>query len=140
MPRAKSKAKPTPKPAPKRPRAPKPPPPPRVTVPAAPPKVLADFEPPPDDELAAEAYLHRSLMASYYDAMQDKNLSPRERRKEMRTIAAAAAKAMPRRRLYEAEQLAKRVAEGLEVKEKQKRGAKLVPRPPRDADGPRAPQ
>lgn len=73
--------------------------------------------------------MHTLLVAGMADAAKDKDLSPRERRKELRVFAAAAAKAMPRARLYEAERLVLEYKAELKAKATEKRGAKLVPRP-----------
>jgi hypothetical protein len=106
-----------------------------VTTPSAPPRTIAELGPPPTDPLAAEAWAHSLLIASLADVAADVTLSPRERRKEMRVIAAAAAKAMPRKRLFEAEQLVREFKEQLRTKAAEKRGAKLEPRPTKQAVG-----
>lgn len=74
--------------------------------------------------------MHKMLIASLHDAAVDPSISSTVRRKEMRTISAAAAKLMPRARLWEAEQLIKRDRKELEEL-KTRRGAKLEARPPR---------
>jgi hypothetical protein len=103
-----------------------------VATPAPPPAVIAEVgAPPADDPLAMQAWMHKMLVASMSDIAKDKDLSPRERRKELRTTAAAAAKLMPRARLQHAEQLVLKQLADLEQKQRDRRGAKLekLPRP-----------
>lgn len=102
---------------------------PKVEQPGPPPAALADFKTPPTDPLEANAELHRMLVISAYDAATDEGISPRERRKEIRTITASAAKLMPDARRWQAEQLIKEDRRELEKKASEKRGAKLEPRP-----------
>lgn len=83
---------------------------------------------PPEDPLAAEAWTHALMIAQLAHAAVDPELTPDQRRREVRTIAAAAAKLMPRRRLYEAEQLVKSNLRAL-TEAKARRGAKLERRP-----------
>lgn len=103
----------------------------------APPTAIADMPPPPEDPLAAQAYAHHMLMMMLHNAATDTKISDRERRKEMRTIAASAAKLMPRARLHAAEQRVLRQVAELERKARDRRGAKLEPLPkPRATDAP----
>jgi hypothetical protein len=99
--------------------------------PSAPPAALADFKTPPKDPLAAQAELHRMLVVSAYDAASDGKITAEQRRKEIRTITASAAKLFPDARRWEAEQVIKADRRELEKKASERRGAKLVPRPQR---------
>lgn len=100
-----------------------------VDKPAPPPQSIVDLGAPPDDPLAAQAWLHKVLIASAADAAIDPDISAKERRKELRTISAAAAKLVPHSRLFEAEQMIKRDRAMLEAKTRTKQGAKLRPIP-----------
>lgn len=107
-------------------------------TPSAPPAELAALGAPPDDALAAQAWAHRAVILTMYDAARDTQLPPRERRKELRVLAASAAKLMPNARRWEAEQLIKSDRADLEQRESTKHGARLEPRPARqvpDASG-----
>ncbi len=97
---------------------------------AAPPKALEDLEPPPTDSLEANAYAHRVMMLSLYDAARDATISAKDRRKELRTIASAAAKLTPTTKIWEAVKFIKADRAELDAK-KAERGAKLEPRPRR---------
>lgn len=111
-----------------------PPPAPRsvADTPAPPPSELTAIgAPPPGDSLAQNAWAHEVVIAAMHDAMVDPNISPRERRKELRTLAAAAARLQPDTRRWEAEQLIRRDRAELEQLESDRRGAKLEPRAPR---------
>ena len=94
-------------------------------TPSAPPATLAEFTNAPTDPLEAQAQLHRMLVLTAYDAATDVNISPRERRKELRTITSAAAKLLPDARRWEAEQLIKADRAAIEQRASEKRGAKL---------------
>jgi hypothetical protein len=103
-----------------------------AATPGAPPAELKELGPPPaDDPLKMQAWLHQVLVVSAFDVARDEKLSPRERRKELRTIAASAAKLMPRARLLQAEQLILEDRAQLEKKAHERRGAKLeaLPKP-----------
>jgi hypothetical protein len=102
-----------------------------AATPGAPPKSLKDLGPPPDDPLAQQAYLYKMLVLSAADVANDGDLSPRERRKELRVISAAAQKLMPRSRLHQAEQLVLQNKDDLEKKARDRRGAKLEKLPKR---------
>jgi hypothetical protein len=108
-----------------------PPPPPMgpVDKPSKPPQSIVDLGSPPDDPLAAQAWLHKVLIMSAADAAIDPEISAATRRRELRTIAAAAAKLMPDTRRYEAEQTVLRHRRNLEAKVRAKQGAKLRPIP-----------
>lgn len=97
--------------------------------PAPPPKSIVDLGSPPEDPLAAQAWLHKVLIASAADAAIDPDISAKERRRELRTISAAAAKLVPDVRRYEAEQTVLRARKSLEAKVRAKQGAKLRPIP-----------
>lgn len=108
-----------------------PPPLPPAAKPAPPPQTIAELGPPPADPLAANAWAHRMTLLTMHDAAIDPDLSPRERRKEIRTLAASAAKLIPQSRLFEAESIARGMKADVEAKASEKRGAALVPRPPK---------
>lgn len=110
---------------------PPPPPPPRSPSeqPSPPPAALVQLGDPPKDPLAAQEWLHRAMILSAHDAMIDENISPATRRKELRTISAAAAKLLPHARLYQAEQLIKSDRDELERRRVQRAGATLERRP-----------
>lgn len=93
--------------------------------PSKPPQTIVDLGAPPDDPLAAQAWLHKVLIMSAADAAIDPEISAATRRRELRTIAAAAAKLMPDTRRYEAEQTVLKARRALEAKVRAKQGAKL---------------
>ena len=97
--------------------------------PSKPPQSILDLGAPPPDPLAAQAWLHKVLIASAADAAIDPDISPATRRKELRTISAAAAKLVPHSRLYEAEQLILNDRKQLEAKVRSRVSAKLKPIP-----------
>jgi len=110
----------------------RPPAPPRANVEPAelPPEVIERVGPPPEgDPLAMQSWLHRMIIASAAWTATDTKISSKDRRRELRTIAAAAAKLLPHSRLYEAEQLIKRDRLELERRRRDRAGAKLVARP-----------
>lgn len=120
-PRARRERRSAPAPAAPPARQPKP-----SAVPGPPPPLIAELAAEPStDPLKAQAQLYSIVVASAFDAAKDEKLSPEDRRKEIRTIAAVAAKLIPRTRLWEAEQVIKRDREQLEQRAAQKRGAKL---------------
>lgn len=80
------------------------------------------------DNLEMQALVHAALCASVADVMQDPTISAAERRRELRTISAAAAKSFPYRRLYEAEQLIKADAAKIDARMRERRGATLEKR------------
>lgn len=100
-----------------------------AATPAPPPKELKDLGPPPEDPLQQQAYLYKVLVMSAYDVARDEKLSPRERRKELRTISAAAQKLMPRARLAEAEARVLGYQAEIDKKARERQGAKLEPLP-----------
>lgn len=81
------------------------------------------------DPLERQALVHAALCASIADVLADTKISAAERRRELRTISAAAAKSFPYRRLYEAERIVKRHERELEDRRRDKAGAKLEDRP-----------
>lgn len=93
--------------------------------PSKPPETLVDLGPPPEDALAAQAWLHRAMVLSAADAMLDTEISAATRRRELRTIAIAADKLVPNRDLWEARELIKRDREALEQRARARTGAKL---------------
>lgn len=101
----------------------------RNPPPAAPPAEIANLPAPPGDPLAAQVYAYQVMMLSLHDAAKDTTISARERRKELRTIAASAAKLMPRARLHQAEQLVLNDRAELQKKARDRRGAKLEKMP-----------
>lgn len=110
-----------------------------------PPNVDAAKEPPPPpppelveiskkiaastDNLEMQALVHSALCASIADVLADTKISAADRRRELRTISAAAAKSFPYRRLYEAEQLVKADSAILEDRRRARAGATLEARP-----------
>lgn len=80
------------------------------------------------DNLEMQALVHAALCASIADVLADDKISAAERRRELRTISAAAAKSFPYRRLYEAEQLVKADAAALEVRKRERSAAVLEKR------------
>lgn len=106
--------------------------PPRPTRPedkAAPPSdaMVAMAKDVPDDPLAAMAVLQRMLVQSAREAVLDTDLTPRERRKELRTISVAADRLVPKSRLFEAEQIVLKEKRKLESRDRHRGGAKLQP-------------
>lgn len=99
--------------------------------PSAPPQELQNLGMPPDDPLASQTWMYQALVLSAYDVVRDPKISPRERRKELRTISASAAKLFPRARMHQAEQLIMSDRAELERKSRERRGAKLERRPSR---------
>lgn len=108
-------------------------------APSAPPLEIQKLGAPPDDPLAAQAYLYQLLVISAYDVARDTKISPRERRKELRTITASAQKLMPRARLFQAEQLVLKNKAELEQKARERQGAKLEPLPRKAVPAPAEP-
>lgn len=100
--------------------------------PSPPPADLLALGPPPSDPLEANAWAHRATLLAMHSAAIDERISERERRKEIRTLGAAAAKLIPQVRLWEAEQMIREDRHELERK-RQQREAKLVPRQEADA-------
>ncbi len=100
---------------------------------AAPPKTLAELGPPPADALEANKWAHVAMLFALHDVATDKEISARERRKEMRTIAAAIAKLTPTAEIQEGVEIVRRSRE--EIERKRARGATLEPRPKRKPDG-----
>lgn len=82
------------------------------------------------DPLEGNALAHTALLATMRDVLADVNLSPAARRKELRTIAAAAKDLLPDARRYEAEQIILQDRRELEQKARARRGAKLEAAPP----------
>jgi hypothetical protein len=100
-------------------------------IPGPPPESLAKLGEASSDPLEANAQMHAALVASFFDAAKDPELSARDRRLEMRTISAAAAKLIPNTRLYEAERLIKSDHAELAKKKERRAAGKLQPRAPR---------
>ncbi len=96
---------------------------------AAPPQTLADLGPPPADALLANKWAHNAMLFALHDVATDQNISARERRKEMRTIAASIAKLTPTAEIQEGVEIVRRSREDIE--RKRARGATLEPRPKR---------
>lgn len=101
-------------------------------LPAAPPidhvsKELIALGDPPDDPLAAQAWLHRAMVKASRDAILDENLTAAERRKELRAFAKTAAVLLPDARRWQAEELIGRAAKG--EAERHNRGPDLEPIP-----------
>lgn len=71
---------------------------------------------PPKDSLEAQMRAHELVIAALNDAALDPDLSPRERRREIRVLAQTAGRLVPHRRLYEAEQLIRKDREKLELR------------------------
>jgi hypothetical protein len=94
--------------------------------PSAPPaEVAAIAAKVPTDPLEAMHAAHRLLLETMFDAARDPDITPAERRKELRTIAAAAVKLVPDSRRWESDQLIKEDRHILEKKAAERRGAKL---------------
>lgn len=81
------------------------------------------------DNLEMQSLVHAALCASIADVLADTAISAADRRRELRTISAAAAKSFPYRRLYEAEQLVKADQAKIDSKRRDKAGARLEGRP-----------
>lgn len=93
------------------------------------PKSLEQFTDPPTDPLEAQASLYRMLVLSAYDVAKDKFLTSANRRKELRTIIAAAAKLFPESRRWEVDQLIRSDREAIDKRASEKTGATLEPMP-----------
>lgn len=106
-----------------------------VAQPAPPPQTLSELGAPPSDPLAANAWAHRMVLLAMADAATDQHLSPRERRKELRTLGASAAKLIPHARLHEAEEYIRNARAEVAAKQSEKRKAVLEKRPPRVKPG-----
>lgn len=100
---------------------------------APPPKTLAELGPPPTDALEANKWAHNAMLFALHDVATDKDISPRERRKEMRTIAASIAKLTPTAEIQAGVEIVRGARE--EVERKKPRGATLEKRPKRGGDG-----
>lgn len=105
----------------------------RNPPPSEPPKTLAEIPPPPQDALEANKWAHNAMLFALHDVATDKTINARERRKEMRTIAAAIAKLTPTAEIQEGVEIVRRSRE--EIERKRSRGATLEPRPKRKPDG-----
>ncbi len=81
------------------------------------------------DPLQGNALAHRALLASMADILIDESLTPAQRRKELRTTAAAAKDLLPDARRAEVDRLIKEDRQILEAKSRQRKGAKLEPVP-----------
>lgn len=93
------------------------------------PKSLEQFTEPPSDPLEAQASLYRMLVLSAYDVAKDKFLTSANRRKELRTIIAAAAKLFPESRRWEVDQLIRQDREAIDKRASEKAGATLEQMP-----------
>lgn len=89
------------------------------------PKSLEQFKDPPSDPLHAQAELYRMLVLSAYDAARDPDLSAEDRRKELRTITAAAAKLFPESRRWEVEKLIRQDREAIDKRASEKAGGSI---------------
>jgi len=123
--------------------APPPPPPPPARGLAdgpasSPPPELTALGSPPDDPLEAQAWLHRVMILSAFDAARDTRISDRERRRELRTISSSAAKLLPHAKLWEAVKLIKADRAELDAKQRGRRGAAVVALPTKVASSPAA--
>lgn len=105
----------------------------KLTAGSTPPAALAEIanRTPTDDPLAANATMYELLVAACREVAVDKNLSARDRLLELRTTAAAAAKLLPRTRLFQAEQLVIKNQGEIAKKRNQRAAGKLQPRAPR---------
>jgi hypothetical protein len=90
---------------------------------------LADKMANAKDTLEAATYLFHAVIASGAEALRDGQISAAARRKELRTIAAAADKLQPDARRFEAEQTIKRHRAELDSRRASKKGATMEPRP-----------
>lgn len=90
---------------------------------------LADKMANASDTLEAATFLFHAVIASGAEALRDPSISAAARRKELRTIAAAADKLQPDARRFEAEQTIKRHQQNLEARKANRQGAKLEKRP-----------
>lgn len=81
------------------------------------------------DPLERQTLAHAACLASMADVLADTTISAAERRRELRTIAAAAARLFPYARLYQAEQAVKQQRAELENRKRTRAGAKLEKRP-----------
>jgi hypothetical protein len=91
-----------------------------AAIPAPPPAGFSSMPPPPKDPLAVQQWVGQALAFAIDDTLRDPKLSPRERRKELRTNAAAYAKTVPDMRRWQAEQRAKKFRERLEERASKK--------------------
>jgi hypothetical protein len=120
-------------PAPTLATAPPPPPAPDPrTQPSPPPKELVELARQigqSADALERQTLAHQALLSSMADVLADPTISASERRKEMRVIAAAAARLFPYARLFQAEQTVKQARDDLENRRRQRAGARVERRP-----------
>lgn len=98
--------------------------------PSKPPLTLVSLGAPPDDALGAQNWAHRATILAMHHTMNDPLINERERRKEIRTLATAAAKLMPTSRVWEAEQLIKKWQADIERKQSEKGEPPAEPAPP----------
>lgn len=105
---------------------------------SSPPPELTALGSPPDDPLEAQAWLHRVMVLSAFDAARDTRISDRERRRELRTISSSAAKLLPHAKLWEAVKLIKADRAELDAKQRGRRGAAVVALPVKVASSPPA--
>jgi hypothetical protein len=78
------------------------------------------------DPLAIQDAAYRALAQTFFDAANDKDLSPRERRKELRTISAAMAKLFPESRRWKVDQLIRQDREPIDKRASAKGSPPLV--------------
>ena len=79
---------------------------------------------PPDDPSAAMEWLHRTLVVSAKDAISDTSISAATRRRELRTIAAAARAVYPDASRWKLAQLIQADRDEVEQKRRARAGAK----------------
>lgn len=100
-----------------------------AATPAPPPSVFAGLPARPTDPLQVQQWIGLVIAASIEDTIRDEKLSPRERRRELRTNAAAFAKTVPDTRRWQAELAAKKHRERIEARSRTKGAPPIEPIP-----------
>lgn len=98
-------------------------------APPPPPKELLELGEPPDDPLAAQAYMLKMVLVMAKQVSIDTSFPTRERSKELRSLGNTVRNLVPKARLYQAEQTVLADKEELEKSSRERRSAKLEARP-----------
>jgi hypothetical protein len=104
----------------------------QLEEPSEPPPTMVALGPPPLSERESQRWGHRLLMLQVHDTMLDNTISRATRRKEVRTILAAASRLYPDAARAEVASIIDEDRAQLAARQRAKAKAKLEPRPPAD--------
>jgi hypothetical protein len=107
-----------------------------MQVPAKASKALKALGGPPSDALAAADWAYRVQITLMHDCIKDDTLTARERRRELRALGAAAATLFPKHEEFLIREEIRRDRAEIELRAKQKGGARLEPAPPARVSAP----